>query len=191
MIRKAKVGDLDGIFTILKSVGSSVKDAKKGFLMADYHQDETKYRDKYREDLKKLTYTYVYHEGAIIKGFLIAFTKEEWLAEVPGWLEDVFWNPSFDRSALEKFVLINQTAVYPELKGKGIGSLFYRALQADLHQDGLKDIFAETIIAPVPNFASLQFRLKQNYKLAGMRYEPYQDRIYSTLVYHKEVVSTI
>jgi len=46
---------------------------------------------------------------------------------------------------------------------------------------------AETIISPIPNFASLAFRKKQNYFLAGVRYEPYLGEMYTDLIYYKDI----
>jgi hypothetical protein len=54
-----------------------------------------------------------------------------------------------------------------------------------LKAERIEHIFAETIISPQPNFASLQFRKKQNYSLAGVRYEKYNNSLYTDLVYHK------
>ncbi|QNB46664.1 GNAT family N-acetyltransferase [Thermanaerosceptrum fracticalcis] len=187
MIRKASVHDLDSIMAILKALGTNDKNPTQGFLMSDYTVNEDLHRKKYEGDLKTLTYTYVYEEETKVKGFLIAYRKDEWLKEVPSWEEDIFWHPQFNRHALEDFVLINQTGMFPGLTGKGIGSSLYQALFADLAQAGITNIFAETIIAPTPNFASLHFRIKQKYSLAGVRYEKYNDTIFTTLVYHKRI----
>ncbi len=187
MIRKAKASDLDGIFSVLQSVGTEKKEALQGFLMNDYLKNEEKFRAKYSADLQKLSYKYVYLEDNQIKGFLLAYRKEEWLQEVPNWLENIYWHPQFAKYCLENFVLINQTALLPGSTGQGIGSLLYEALLADLRQAGIADIFAETIIAPMPNIASLHFRMKQNYMLAGIRYERQDNSVYTTLVYHKKV----
>ncbi|MCR4442080.1 MAG: GNAT family N-acetyltransferase [Peptococcaceae bacterium] len=187
MIRKATVRDLDGILSIMKSVGNRYKDPEQGFLMGDYTLHEKKHRQKYACDLKKLAYAYVYEENQKVKAFLMAYKKSEWLNEVPGWIDEIIWRPGFNSSFLDNFVLINQTAMYPELTGHGIGSMLYENLIQDLVADGVKNIFAETIIAPVPNFASLNFRIKQKYELAGIRYEEYAGVIHTTLVYHKPV----
>lgn len=187
MIRRATVKDLDSILAIVKSVGNRYKDPAQGFLMADYTRDEKRHRQKIARDLKKLTYSYVFEENHKVKAFLMAYKKENWLKEVPGWMDDIVWKPGFNKSLLENFVLINQTAMYPELSGHGIGSMLYEALLKDLKSDGITNIFAETIIAPVPNFASLNFRIKQKYELAGIRYEEYGGVIHTTLVYYKPV----
>lgn len=185
MIRKASPADLEGIYNVLRAIGNERKDPRQGFLIADYSRNEESYRRKYAIWLQELDYKYVYLEEKEIKAFLLAYRREEWLREVPQWLKDVIWHPCFDQSHLENFVLINQTAMYPELTGKGVGSRLYQALFADMVRDGIKDVFAETVIAPVPNFASLNFRLKQKYNLAGIRYEEMAGTILTTLVYHK------
>lgn len=185
MIRKAGISDLRGIYAILKKVGSTRKNPAEGFLMNDYSGEEEKHLSKYAADLEKLEYSYVFEEGDLVKAFLIAYHKEEWLRETPLWNEEVFWHPSFNMSQLDNFILINQTAMYPDLTGRGIGSKLYEALFRDVTNNGIYDVFAETLIAPVPNIASLNFRIKQKYQLAGVRYEKSEGTIYTTLVYHK------
>lgn len=185
MIRKATQNDIEGIYAVLKSVGNADKIASQGFLISDYTKDEEQYRTRYIEDLKSMRYAYVYLDEEEIQGILFAYTKEEWLAQNPEWESDIVWHPSFNKTSLKNFVMVNQTAMYPELTGQGIGSKLYDSLIIDLNKDGVNDIFAETIIAPVPNFASLSFRLKQKYNLAGLRFETHVGSIFTTLVYHK------
>lgn len=187
MLRTATVNDLESIISILKSVGSSHKDPNRGFLMNDYTQREAFFREKYSNYLRSLTYRYVYEEDEKVTGFLLAFTKEEWLEETPSWIENIYWRPDFNQIRLDRFVLINQTAMYPGKTGRGIGSLLYMALLDDLKTNGCFHVFAETIVAPIPNIASLNFRLKQKYELAGVRYEEAKDTVFTTLVYYKPV----
>ena len=187
MIRKATIKDLDSIMAILKTLGTKEKNPDQGFMMNDYTANEDFYRQKYERDLMTLAYAYVYEDETAVKGFLLAYGKEEWLKEVPSWEKDVFWHPGFNHQNLENFVLINQTGMFPGLTGKGIGSSLYKALFHDLSQAGIFNIFAETIIAPTPNFASLHFRLKQKYSLAGVRYEENDSTIFTTLVYHRHI----
>lgn len=187
IIREGDINDLNAIMSILKSVGNRYKNPDRGFLVSDYTLDDEKYKKKYTHDLQYHKYNYVYEEKGKVIAFLLAFTKEEWLNEVPDWLNDIHWHPGFDKTLLKDFALINQTAMYPEFTGQGIGSLLYERLIKDLAADGLENIFAETIIAPVPNFASLYFRIKQQYELIGTRYEDIQGKIFTTLIYHKEI----
>lgn len=188
MLRKATYHDLDGIMSVLKSVGSGNKDPNRGFLMNDYTQNETFFREKYAHYLRNLSYNYVYEECERVTGFLMAFTKQEWLNENPSWIREIYWHPKFDQNRLNNFVLVNQTAMYHDQTGKGVGSLLYQALINDLKINSVFHIFAETIIAPVPNMASLNFRHKQKYELVGVRYENLNYTVYTTLVYYKPVI---
>jgi L-amino acid N-acyltransferase YncA len=185
MIRKAAQKDLAGIMNILQKLGKAEKDPVQGFLMHDYTRNYEDYRDKYARRLAELKYFFVAEQVEEINGFLQAFSKEEWLREEPAWQEDTIWSPHFSRNLLENFVMINQTAILPGLTGKGLGSLLYEALFKELHEDGYTHVFAETIIAPQPNLASLNFRIKHNYQLAGVRYEKMQGTNFTTLVYYK------
>lgn len=187
MIRRATIKDLDAIMLILKSIGNAAKDPAQGFLMADYTKDEETHRQKYAHLLDTLTYTYVYENDGNVESFLIAYTMDQWQKEAPNWLEDTYWHPNFDHTRLKSAILIYQTAMYPHLTGKGIGSKIYVTLFKDLEKDGITNMFAETIVAPTPNFASLNFRIKQNYELAGMRYELFEGTVYTTLIYCKSL----
>jgi len=187
MIRKAGPQDLAGIMNILKQVGTAAKDPQQGFLMNDYTVNEDYHRQKYGKALAELKYAYVYCQGEEVQAFLMAYTKEEWQAEVPGWAEQTIWAPHFDRAMLDNYVVINQTAMLPSLTGKGLGSKLYQELFPRLVQDGYTHVFAETIIAPVPNFASLNFRVKHNYQLAGLRFEELNNTNFTTLVYYKKL----
>ena len=187
MIRRANPADLSGLMRILQSVGTTIKDPEQGFLMNDYTLNIEYHKQKYAEDLSKLQYVYVYLEEGIIKAFLMAYTRSEWLTEVPDWNGCTIWAPHFDKALLDNYVLINQTAMLPELTGKGLGSLLYSRLFAELVKDGYSHVFAETVIAPYPNLASLNFRVKHNYQLAGLRYEELDGTNFTTLIYHKNI----
>ena len=187
MIRKATIQDLEGIMTILKTLGNPNKDSVQGFLIADYARQESKYRPIYEEKLQKLQYFYVNEHEGQIQAFLIAYTQEEWLLREPNWLKETCWDPRFDQTKLKNFVLVSQTAMLPHLTRKGIGSALYQSFIWDLQKDKIKNIFAETVIAPIPNFASLNFRLKQQYTLVGLRYEKHNKVNYTTLIYHKGI----
>lgn len=187
MIRKATIEDLDGIIAILKSIGHAHKDPAQGFLMADYTRDEAAHRQNYAQDISFSPYVYVYENNSKVEAFLLAFPLDYWLQKEPHWLEDVYWHPEFEQKLLKTSVLIYQTAMYPQLTGKGIGSQIYQKLLPDLSQNGITNMLAETLIAPVPNFASLNFRVKQKYTLAGMRYETFEGTVYTTLIYNKDV----
>ena len=115
----------------------------------------------------------------------MAYNKEQWLKYNPDWIEDIVWRPDFDMEKTDNFVVIDKTAIMANLTAKGIGSNLYKRLIKDLKDKEIKHIFAETLIDPTPNFASLAFRKKQKYALAGMRYETYLDTLYTDLIYYK------
>lgn len=183
-VRKAEINDANEIFDVAASVGTSEKVSEQGFLVDDYLSRPGYYKNKIRNWIQDLRHFYV-AEYDKVYGFMIAYTREEWLRDNPDWLHDIYWNPDFDTSWTNKFIVVDKTAVYSDLTGMGIGSLIYKRLLDDLRAEGVEHIFAETIISPQPNFASLQFRKKQNYSLAGVRYEKYNDCLYTDLVYHK------
>jgi GNAT superfamily N-acetyltransferase len=184
-VRKAELNDVNSIFDVAATVGTSEKESEQGFLVDDYLSKPAYYKKKIRNWIQDLEHLYV-AEYDKIYGFMIAYTRDEWLKDNPNWLRDVYWNPDFDKSWTRKFIVVDKTAVYSDLTGMGIGSLIYKRLLEDLRIKGIKNIFAETIISPQPNFASLQFRKKQNYSLAGVRYEKYNNTLYTDLIYHKE-----
>ncbi len=186
-VRKATKNDVEGIYDVACSVGKSEKVAEQGFLIDDYSSNPRYYMTKLRRRIKRLEHFYV-AEYDKIYGFLIAYDKDEWLDENPSWLEDINWRPDFDSSKTNKFAVVDKTAICSNLTGMGIGSLIYQSLIQDLRNEGIKDIFAETIISPEPNFASLQFRKKQKYELAGTRFEQYKGTLYTDLIYHKNVI---
>jgi len=185
-VRKAEKKDFDAIYSIAASVGTGNKDSYKGFLMDNYLKEPEKYKEFFKKRLDELEYFYIAEENRPL-GFLMGYKKSQWLKYNPNWLEDIYWSPDFDMSKTEDFIVVDKTAILAGYSGQGIGSILYKSLLHDLKRDGINNIFAETIVNPVPNFASLAFRKKQNYSLAGMRYEKYKGTIYTTLVYHKPV----
>lgn len=154
-VRKAEVCDLNAIFDVAASVGTSEKVAEQGFLVDDYLSKPAYYKKKIKNWIQELEHFYI-AEYDKVYGFMIAYTKEEWLRDNPEWLHDIYWNPEFDVTWTENFMVVDKTAVYSDLTGMGIGSLIYKRLLEDLKTDQIEHIFAETIISPQPNFASLQ-----------------------------------
>lgn len=185
-VRKANKSDVNDIYGIACSVGTSEKISEQGFLVDDYRSNPRFYKRKLMKAINNLEHFYI-AEYDKIYGFMIAYSKDEWLKDNPNWIKDVYWKPDFDKSKLDNFVVVDKTAVQADLTGQGIGSHIYTRLISDLKSEGIENIFAETIISPQPNFASLQFRKKQKYSLAGMRYEEYNNNMYTDLVYHKHV----
>lgn len=185
-VRKAKASDVHQVYNIASSVGSSTKIPEQGFLIDDYVSNPKYYKKKLLNAINSLKHFYV-AEYERIYGFMMAYTKEEWLRDNPDWIEDVYWSPDFDKSRLGNFIVVDKTAVQAGLTGQGIGSIIYKHLLKELNTNGVDTIFAETVISPLPNFASLQFRKKQKYVLAGMRYEDYNNTLFTDLIYYKNV----
>jgi len=186
-VRKACPKDLHSIYQVACSVGNNKKEATQGFLIDDYSSNPKYHQKILLEKIFELDHFYVAESYNKTVGFLIAYTKEQWLKYNEEWIEEVYWKSDFNIKNTEDFILIDKTAILSHLTGTGIGSELYKKLISDIKVKGIHDIFAETIISPTPNFASLSFRIKQNYILAGMRYEDYLDKIFTTLVYHKSI----
>ncbi len=185
-VRKARHEDIDAIMKIASTVGKGTKNHRQGFLMDDYTKNIEGHRRNMATKIETLDYFYVAVAEEVV-GFLMGYTKDQWLELNPNWLDDVYWHPEMDRRKLDRFILIDKTAIRSNLTGLGIGSKIYEKLIKDMRGKNISNIFAETLIAPIPNFASLEFRLKQKYQLCGFRYERYQGRVLSTLVYNKEI----
>lgn len=185
-VRKAHAKDAEVVYNIASSVGSRKKDSYEGFLMDNYVSNPSKYKKFFLEKIKELDYFYI-AESTEPLGFLMAYTKEQWLKDNPTWIQDIYWSPEFDLKKTDNFVVIDKTAIMAGITGKGVGSTLYKYLISDLKKAGISNIFAETLISPTPNFASLAFRKKQKYSLAGMRYEKYESTLYTDLIYYKPV----
>lgn len=186
-VRKASSRDLEAVMEIAATVGTDHKDAGQGFLVDDYLNDRGKIRKKMRNAINGLDHFYLAEINGEAVGFLMAYRKDEWLSENPGWVDAVNWHPGFKKTLLRNFAVVDKTAIRSDLTGKGIGSELYVSLIEGLKSDAINTILAETIIDPVPNFASLNFRKKQRYQMAGMRYEFYNSKIYTDLVYYKQI----
>lgn len=184
--RKASKNDVSHIYSIACSVGKKVKTSEDGFLMDNYASNPKYYQNFFMEKILELEHFYIAENNQIV-GFLMAYTKEQWLKYNPNWIEEICWRPDFDKSKLDNFVVIDKTAILSNLTGNGIGSILYKNLIKDLKSKNINHIFAETIISPTPNFASLSFRKKQKYSLSGLRYENYKDTLYTDLIYNKSV----
>lgn len=186
IVRKAKHKDIEGIIKIAATVGGNTKNHRQGFLMDDYTKDVQEHRKNIAANIENLDYFYVAANQEVV-GFLMGYTREQWLSLHPDWVDDIYWHRNFDKDKLNSFILIDKTAICANLTGLGIGSRIYSTLFDDMRARNIHDIFAETLIAPTPNFASLEFRLKQEYQLCGFRYEQHRGNTLSTLVYHKEI----
>lgn len=188
-VRRAKIDDLDEIYTVSCSVGNSNKNSSEGFLIDDYMSDPKKYKVKIAANILELDYFYVAEtEDDRIVGYCMMYTKEQWLKRNIGWADEVFWHPEFNIYEVKNFVMVDKTAVLKGFTGIGIGSRLYAKIMPQLKKDKITDMLAETVIAPVPNLASMNFRNKQSYNVAGMRYEQHMGKVLTTLVYHKKVI---
>lgn len=186
-VRKALPEDLEGVVKVAASVGNSNKDPECGFLIGDYATNKQALLQHLKRRFKCIDYFYVAEAMGEVVGFLQAFSRERWLEENPFWLSEVYWKPGFSYLKKSNFVLIEKTAVLAPMTGMGIGSKLYDALFADLRARGICDVMAETVVSPVPNLASLRFRIKQNYTLVGIRYERLDNETITDLVYHKKI----
>ena len=186
-IRRAHKGDEIGVYKIACSVTEGGRDSYQGFLIDDFHLYPDYYIDQYKDRIENLRYFYVAELNGEIVGFSLAYKKEMWLKYNPTWIEDIYWHPSFEMSHLDDFILIDKTAIEAKHTGKGIGSKIYRRIIEDMKENDIHYIFSETVVNPLPNFASLAFRQKQNYIMAGFRYEEHRGTIYSDMIFYKKV----
>lgn len=186
IVEKATEDDLNGILKVASSVGNGKSNSKQGFLMDNYSKNTKKYREKFRRDINESDMFYVIKKRDVVLGFLLAYNKKQWLNIEPNWIFDTNWKDDFDKKSLKKFVVLEKIAVRSQLTGKGVGSELFKRFRKDALKSGLKDMFSETILAPRPNFASMEFAMKQNYNLGGVRYEEHNKKILTTIVYHKK-----
>ncbi|SHK17984.1 GNAT family N-acetyltransferase [Paramaledivibacter caminithermalis] len=185
-VRKVLPKDVDTIYSIACSVGTKNKDSTQGFLMDNYTSSPNKYKKFFLKKIEELDYFYIAQSHKPL-GFLMAYTKNQWLKDNPNWIQDIYWSPDFNQNKTNNFIVIDKTAILAGYTGKGIGSRLYKRLIVDIAKAGITNIFAETIISPTPNLASLAFRKKQKYTLAGVRYEKYEKKLYTDLIYYKSV----
>ncbi len=186
-VRRAQEGDEEGVYKIACSVSERERDSYQGFLIDDYPVDPGYYIDLFADRIKNLKYFYVAELNGKIIGFSLAYKKEMWIRYNPDWIDNINWHPSFDMSLLDDFVLIDKTAIEAEYTGEGIGSKIYRRIIEDMRENDIHYIFSETVVNPIPNFASLAFRQKQNYIMAGFRYEEHKGAIYSDMIFYKKI----
>ncbi|HKL10718.1 MAG TPA: GNAT family N-acetyltransferase [Clostridia bacterium] len=187
LIRKAKPKDIEGIFQIAKEVGSTRKNMNTGFLIDDYSISPDKHKIRFKEKIASGNHFYVAVEKRKPIAFLIANTVEEWEATCPNWRQMVRWRPDFYWTGIKSFIYSEKMAVDINYAGKGIASLLYDRMMSEMLASNIHDLFSETVISPVPNMASLGFRRKQGFTLAGVRYQEFQNNIVTNLVFHKKI----
>jgi predicted GNAT superfamily acetyltransferase len=187
MVRPATEKDLNGIYEVACSVGYEEKDGNQGFLMDNYTKRPKYYRNVFKKQITSLEHFYVAEDAGEIVGFTMAYSKKDWLRENPNWIRDISWNPEFDIDQIDEFILVDKIAVMAENTNQGIGSIMHNYLLECLQNKGIRHIFQEVIVSPTPNFASLAFKHKQDFTLAGVRYEEYNKEIYTDLIYYKSI----
>ncbi|MCC5912653.1 MAG: GNAT family N-acetyltransferase [Clostridiaceae bacterium] len=184
---KATEKDMEGLLAVAASVGTGDKNHRQGFLMDNYHKDKEKYIKKFQEDMANSKMFYVIKKGEKVLGFLLAYTKEQWIKMEPNWVFDTSWKWDFDKKALKKFVILEKIAVKSSMTGNGIGSELFKKFREDARSMGIHDMFSETLISPKPNFASMEFAMKQQYQLAGIRYEKFDGKVLTDIIYHRKL----
>lgn len=186
IVEKATEDDLNGILKVASSVGNGKSNSKQGFLMDNYSKNTKKYREKFTRYINESDMFYVIKKRDEVLGFLLAYNKKQWLDIESNWIFDTNWKDDFDKKSLKDFVILEKIAVRSNLTGKGVGSELFKRFRKDALKSGTRDMFSETILAPRPNFASMEFAMKQRYNLAGVRYEEHNKTILTTIVYHRK-----
>ncbi|AOT69029.1 GNAT family N-acetyltransferase [Geosporobacter ferrireducens] len=186
-VRSATEEDLGPIYEVACSVGHEEKNAHQGFLMDDYTEKPKYYQSFFKKKIANLEHFYVAEENGAVVGFIMAYKKKDWLEENPDWISDIVWSPEFDIDRIDDFIVVDKIAVSAENTSQGIGSMMHNYLLACLNSKGIRDIFQEVIVSPTPNFASLAFKHKQDFSLAGVRYEDHNKQLYTDLIYHKSI----
>lgn len=178
--------DISDIIHVASSVGKKAKNSKQGYLMEDYSINRKKHIRKFEKDIENSKFFYVIKKKNKVLGFLLGYRKNTWLDMEPLWVFDTKWKDDFNKSSLEKFVILEKIAVRANMTGKGLGSALFKEFRQDALNLGIKNMFSETVLSPHPNFASMKFAMKQKYKLAGIRYEDFKEDLLTTIVYHKK-----
>lgn len=190
-VRKAEEKDVDGIFNVASSTGKKRKDYMHGFLMDFYNSNPEGFKNKFRRDIALSDFFYVAEysdkESRTIVGFTYGLSKENWLKRTPTWLDDCSFRPDFNMKNLDDFVVLEKIAVLDKYNRQGVGSMLSKRLIKDIKEKGIRDLFEEVIIAPVPNLPSVLFKKKRSFKLAATRFEEHNDQILTTLIYHKKI----
>lgn len=186
-VTKAKKSDIDGIIQVAASVGKAKNNSKQGYLMDNYTENKKKHIAKFEKDIENSKFFYVVKRRNNVVGFLLAYQKNQWLDIEPHWIFSTNWKGDFNKHALKNFVILEKIAVKSNLTGKGIGSELFKKFRQDALSSGIKHMFSETVLSPRPNYASMEFAMKQRYKLAGIRYEDFNDNLLTTIIYHRKL----
>ncbi|MDO9528934.1 MAG: hypothetical protein Q7J27_07235, partial [Syntrophales bacterium] len=125
IVRKASPKDLHDIYSIACTVGKTLKDPYQGFLVDDYASDPGHFKAQFRRAIFELEHFYVagIHQGLL--GFLMAYTKDQWLKYNENWLKEVIWHPNFDLGKTQNFILVGKKAIRAPLTTRARGSKIY------------------------------------------------------------------
>src|SRR5690554_3782935 len=85
-VSRATEEDIEGILAVASSVGTNSKDPRQGFLMDNYLKDKEKYVEKFKKDIEESQLFYVIKRQEKVLGFLLAYTKKQWLDMEPHWV---------------------------------------------------------------------------------------------------------
>jgi len=187
IVRTAGAADVPGIYSVARSVGSAVNQPDRGFLLADYAEQPERHMAFFADRVQRLEHFRVAEQRGNILGFIVAYRGEEWLLEEPRWLGEVAWHPGFTPAAVTDFVMIDKVAVHADGTGRGIGTVMHENLLECLRDERIDDVFQEAVIDPTPNLASLAYKHKQDFSMAGIRYDEHDGTQHAVLVYHKAV----
>ena len=190
-IRKATKNDVEGIFKVAASVGRKNDDPLKGFLMDDYNSNPIYFKEKFLKAINLSNHFYVAeftaNDAKRIVGFVIAYSKKNWLKVTPDWLTENHFRPDFSKSSLDNYLMLDKVAALASLNRQGIGSKLFRKLSKVMREEKIYDVFEEVIISPTPNLPSVLFKSKRGFRLASVRYEEHKGKILTTLVYHRRL----
>lgn len=187
VVREARMSDIDAVYRVASSAGNAIKDPFSGFLVYDYTKDPDGHKRRLAGKRMECAHFYVAEIGGVVCGFLIGYSKSQWLKKFPEWPRQVVWRPGFELAPDQDFFLVDMIAVHTGMRGRGIGRSLHNRMLRDLARQRVTRIFSESIVGPVPNVSSIVFRLKLGFELAGIRYESEDGQVYTNVVYHKSV----
>jgi len=150
-IRSANLEDAIKIYELATSNSLSKQKSRKlanGFLVSDFTIE------KYEKYILNNRYFFLIEDQDEIRGFLLAFTKEEINP-------DELVNKKILAYSSYDFVIIKQICVAPGYHHKGYGSVLYSFLMDEVKQN----IFAAVVLEPI-NQASVGFHEKMGFRIA-------------------------
>lgn len=132
-IRNATKNDIEGIFKVAASVGRKNNDPLKGFLMDDYNSNPVYFKEKFLKAIKLSNHFYVAefttNDAKRIVGFVIAYSKKNWLKVTPEWLEENHFRPDFSKASLDNYLMLDKVAALASLVGRVLGASYLENYQ--------------------------------------------------------------